>query len=323
MIVTLKAYATLTLHFVHFHIVSLAANSINIKHFPVSAERDLSPVRRRNRNSDDDLSPARKANRSDRDLSPVRRKNRSSDDDLSPVRRRNKHSDSPPRRPKENTRSQKHHDDNSDDERSKMKRTLDGKRAGLQNAKLLKEETEEFRRREDDLFKKMSNDVSGRNADVVVRDKKSGRVRDLEKEREKDEEKQRREKERQEVYSRWGKGLKQVEDYRSKVADDQHESNKPLARFADDDDLDKMLREKEHADDPMLEYMRQKNAKKSNAPKVPTYNGPFPENRFNIRPGYRWDGVDRSNGYEKKWINVQSQKTAVQEEAYRYSTEDM
>lgn len=64
MIVTLKAYATLTLHFVHFHIVSLAANSINIKHFPVSAERDLSPVRRRNRNSDDDLSPARKANRS-------------------------------------------------------------------------------------------------------------------------------------------------------------------------------------------------------------------------------------------------------------------
>ena len=40
------------------------------------------------------------------------------------------------------------------------------------------------------------------------------------------------------------------------VQDMLYEMNKPLARYKDDDDLDKMLREKEHVGDPMLEYMR-------------------------------------------------------------------
>lgn len=299
---------------------------------------DLSPPRRSRR---EDLSPPRKSRKAD--LSPPRKSRNK--DDLSPPRKSRKTSLSPQRKREksmDNTPSRKERKETSNSpsrkerksrwnkskspEPKKMKKTLDGKTAGLQNAKDLVAETEKFKQRENSLFRNLSEEQSGANAAPILRDRKTGRIRNLEEEQEEQRKKQEEENKNKEKYSKWGKGLKQVEAINEKIEQDLHEMNKPLARYADDEDLERFLKEQERDDDPMLAYIRKKKKKDAVAtgkPLKPTYEGEYMPNRFGVRPGYRWDGVDRSNGYEKKWFEVQNAKRAQQEDAYKWSTEDM
>lgn len=47
-----------------------------------------------------------------------------------------------------------------------------------------------------------------------------------------------------------------------RLADAEHEINKPFARYADDVDLDRQQREAEREGDPMLDYIKRKKIKK-------------------------------------------------------------
>ena len=77
----------------------------------------------------------------------------------------------------------------------------------------------------------------------------------------------------------------------------------------------------------MLAYMQSKRKKltaNSGIKQYPEYKGPPPPpNRFGIKPGYRWDGVDRSTGFEKRLFVHSNKRKAIEEEAYKWSTEDM
>nr|XP_012226814.1 PREDICTED: BUD13 homolog isoform X1 [Linepithema humile]XP_012226815.1 PREDICTED: BUD13 homolog isoform X1 [Linepithema humile] len=211
----------------------------------------------------------------------------------------------------------------SKDSSGRMTKTLDGKTAGLQDARALREETESHKRREVEQFNKLSKAVSGIGQAPIMRDK-TGKKRNLEAEAAEKREQEIQQQEMNEKYTKWGKGLKQVEDREEKLKSDLYEMNKPLARYADDADLDKELREQEREGDPMLEYIKQKQIKEGKRKQdPPQYQGSFAPNRFGIKPGHRWDGVDRSNGYEKKWFESQNAKVARQEEAYKWSTADM
>lgn len=55
-----------------------------------------------------------------------------------------------------------------------------------------------------------------------------------------------------------------------KIKDDLYEMSKPLARYADDEDLERMLKEREREGDPMLAFIRKKTERvKQNTKEIP------------------------------------------------------
>ena len=97
-------------------------------------------------------------------------------------------------------------------------------------------------------------------------------------------------------------------------------SARPLAQYEDNADRDAAMRGVERWGDPMLGRLS-KQSKPSGKPK---YSGPpAPPNRFHIPPGFEWDGVDRSNGYEKQFFKAQGEARARSEQAHMWAVADM
>ncbi|XP_038610731.1 BUD13 homolog isoform X2 [Tachyglossus aculeatus] len=269
-----------------------------------------SPTRRRRHDSDSpppdpDLFPPRNSavgrapgpRGSDSDLSPPRRRQRAGSSDSDP---------SPPRRSQSG---------------AKKAQMLSGAKAGLKSADAVRKEQQELRK-SDRETKQL--EAESQNAETVFRDR-LGHKRDLKLERLEHRRQAEEQSEKDEQYAQWGKGLAQSRQQEQNVQDAVKEMQKPLARYIDDEDLDQMLREQEREGDPMASFIKKKAAKENKGKKTkPRYSGPAPPlNRFNIWPGYRWDGVDRSNGFEQKRFARLASKKAVEELAYKWSVEDM
>lgn len=130
---------------------------------------------------------------------------------------------------------------------------------------------------------------------------------------------EREEKEAQKM--EWGKGLVQREEQEKRRLELERQRGKAFARHADDKDLNEELKAKELWNDPAAAFLTKKKAK---GPRKPQYSGPPPPpNRFGIKPGYRWDGVDRGNGFEKKVFQSANAKKRLGAESYQWSAEDM
>lgn len=97
------------------------------------------------------------------------------------------------------------------------------------------------------------------------------------------------------------KGDVQLEKARQRKQDLEDAKVMSFARTADDDELNRDLKDLERWNDPMAQFMSGQSkggpgGKKSK--RRPIYAGAAPPNRYGIKPGYRWDGVDRGNRFE-------------------------
>ncbi|KAK5242006.1 Pre-mRNA-splicing factor cwc26, partial [Exophiala xenobiotica] len=110
-----------------------------------------------------------------------------------------------------------------------------------------------------------------------------------------------------------------------------------VARGAEDQDMNEELKRAVRWDDPMAAYVAQQRAKKDGPAgthsagtvaereqggktktKTRVYAGAAPPNRYGIPPGWRWDGVDRANGFEKEWFQARSRKGRNAELEYQW-----
>merc|ERR1712125_173660 len=105
----------------------------------------------------------------------------------------------------------------------------------------------------------------------------------------------------------WGGGLKQASNREEERAESLKVAAEPFARFeVTDKRAIEEFEEKRSWHDPMQHFKEDTDAGQAAAsaaapakPKCP--HAPW-ANRFNIPPGYRWDGAVRGNGYEKRWL---------------------
>ncbi|KAF9017033.1 hypothetical protein BGZ52_005392, partial [Haplosporangium bisporale] len=176
-----------------------------------------------------------------------------------------------------------------------------GAKAGLQTAEQVKRDTDRRQQEYLDRMRALDPSKSGRDAETVYRDAQ-GRKVDRVAEKIEAAAAKRREIEKQERQMEWGKGLVQREEEQARKKRMEEEKFKPLARYKDDEELNEELKDRDRWNDPAAMFLTGVKKSKKAAPKFPLYQGNFPPNRYNIRPGYRWDGVDRSNGFEKDYF---------------------
>ncbi|KIK63012.1 hypothetical protein GYMLUDRAFT_163568 [Collybiopsis luxurians FD-317 M1] len=156
--------------------------------------------------------------------------------------------------------------------------------------------------------------------ETVYRDA-SGRKIDTKAARAEAARKKREQEEKEAKKMEWGKGLVQREEKEKMKAELEKLKNQPFARSADDQQLNEEQKSKELWNDPAAAFLTKKRTK---GPRKPEYNGPPPPpNRFGIKPGYRWDGVDRGNGFEKKLFQSRNASKRSQLESYQWGAEDM
>lgn len=94
-----------------------------------------------------------------------------------------------------------------------------------------------------------------------------------------------------------------------------------LSRYADDVQMNEELKEQDRWNDPAAEFLTTKKAGRSVTGR-PLYQGAAAPNRYGIRPGHKWDGVDRGNGFEKEWFAARNRRSRNERLEYEWQMDE-
>lgn len=195
-----------------------------------------------------------------------------------------------------------------------------GAKAGLQTAAevaaAMKKKQDEEKRKAEEVAKEMGSaaqetiyrDASGRIINVAMKRAEARKKAE-------DEERKKLEKEKS------ARGDVQNAAAAQRKLQLQDAKTMTVARYANDAELNDELKERGHWNDPASGFLRKKKAGRSITGK-PLYQGAFQPNRYGIRPGHRWDGVDRGNGFESQWFNSRNKKANIEKLEYQWQQDE-
>lgn len=199
-----------------------------------------------------------------------------------------------------------------------------GAMAGLQTAEQVTKALKRKERDEKRAMQEMGMDPTGKAQETIYRDA-SGRIINVamkraELRRQADEEERRK---AEEAENRRGDVQKREKEARMKELE--KAKTMSLSRYADDRQLNDEQKEQERWNDPALAFLSRgttTKGSKGTKGRKKTYTGAFEPNRYGIKPGYRWDGVDRSIGFEKRWFEARNQQQSIKDLQYAWQMDE-
>ena len=209
------------------------------------------------------------------------------------------------------------------------RRMANGAKAGLQSAKQV---MADFKRRQKEERKRMEQSTGFGNSETgetVYRDA-SGRVVNVAMARAEarriDDETKMNEVEKREAL-RGDVQLRQAEELQREL---EGAKGLTVGRNVEDEAMNHDLRGKVRWNDPMAGVIVERKDRGKPAQgttgvsqkKKRSYQAGFEPNRYGVAPGWRWDGVDRSNGFERKWWAARNERGRKGRLEYAWEVDD-
>ncbi|OJJ50693.1 hypothetical protein ASPZODRAFT_56519 [Penicilliopsis zonata CBS 506.65] len=197
-----------------------------------------------------------------------------------------------------------------------------GAKAGLQTAaQTAAMVAAQERRKKAESAKYKDAEAEGAAQETIYRDA-SGRIINVQMKRAEARRAEQEKKEKEERAREALMGDVQLQQREARRAEIREARAMPLARTVEDETLNEELKAQQRWNDPAAQFLTKSTAPTVSTTGRPLYKGAFQPNRYGIRPGHRWDGVDRSTGFEKEWFAARNKRARFEALDYQWQMDE-